>query len=333
MIIDQTTLAGRGAYLVDLDGNVNLAFRPAPNIGRWPKYDDEIGEGKIIDVEGINLQIESADLLTLYSYQARPILSLTIIKEMFPGLYNDPYAHRVHKIGGFDDFKRGRAKNIDVLEVEGTPTLVSVGYQACSWLSPIYNMPEPVSIDAVAWDLATARRPQDESFKYELEYRAWTGFGGGSPTVTVQLAHNLPPDAGRFKNIEAEVGNLEVVAYQIFFRANVKHDAYLRERYVGTRRGESLGRPLLRAVNVLEQVEPLHTLYSLYELCLRSGEHLLFEQGTEPPQRLTVSLDVAATLTKGESVELTVHHEGFTNVEARLDATVLVRPPAPDIIN
>ena len=49
---------------------------------------------------------------------------------------------------------------------------------------------------------------------------------------------------------------------------------------------------------------------------------------------MTAVLDVAATLTgpdqddlPGESLELTVHSDVFTYVEARLAATLLVRPP------
>src|SRR5207253_1344633 len=109
--------------------------------------------------------------------------------------------------------------------------------------------------------------------------------------------------------------------------AEVSHDAYLRERQTGPRTTESLGRPLLRAVNLLEPVETVYAYHSLAELVDNSAGHKLFENLGGPPRRLTARLDLTALLAEKESIVLKVSPSIFSNVEARLDATLLLRPP------
>jgi hypothetical protein len=108
-----------------------------------------IGEGMLVDLSSLTLQIERPNLLDIYNRQAQPIFSVEVVKEMFPGLFSDPYSHRVHRLGGFDDFNRGTLTDLRAMEVEGVPTLVSVGgVQESRWRSAVYKMPRPLIFDA-----------------------------------------------------------------------------------------------------------------------------------------------------------------------------------------
>ena len=121
----------------------------------------------------------------------------------------------------------------------------------------------------------------------------------------------------------------DVSAYALELRADVKHDAYLREKHAGA--GGPLGRQLLTAVNLLERVPSSLHYRSLQELLDASRRYELFED-EGGPRRVSLSLGVAATLTPGESLALTVGggDPKLRRVEARLDALVLMRPPRLD---
>ena len=62
-------------------------------------------------------------------------------------------------MAGFVDFKRGTFENCKAFEIDGIPTIVSIGTGACRWLSQIYQLPVPGSFDLAAWELAATQRP------------------------------------------------------------------------------------------------------------------------------------------------------------------------------
>ena len=352
MIIDQMTLSGKQAYLVDPrdKDNLNLA-RPSINLAPadspWTGRSPELKEGKVLDVYGIDLTINAVDgenLLDQLERKDEPLITVEVAKEMFPSLYKDPYQHRVHSISGYEDFKRGKLEALRVMEVDGVPTLVSTGSESCRWVSGIYKMPEPegMTIGAVAWDLAASKKTPVDGFAYDILLRYWQQ--GQDPTTasageilligaTGTSGRGKPGD-DRFKSNLAGQAT-DVTAYQIEFRADVNYDAYLREYHAGPDDAESLGRPLLRSVNIFEQVAPAHKFYSLHELLLNAVDYHLFEEQNRPPKRLTVSLDVTATLAADEDdnyewIALSVNQD-YANileyVSARLDARVYLRPP------
>ena len=322
MIIDQIRLSGEQAYLRDGD-RIDLT-NPIATGSTEP-----IGEGMILEVTGIDILLESEKLLDLYRRRPSQLLSVEVKKEMFPGLFADPYQHRVHTVGGFEDFKRGKLVNIRAMEVDGVPTLVSVGTDLCQWTSGIYRMPKPITLVAAAWDAAISRLTAEQAFQYTLIIVCWTQepFDDGS-AQTITLT-NKPDDKfstkdGRFREGFAVDG---VIAYQVFFEAEVQHDTFLHERHVGSQEIDSLGVPLLQAVHVLEQTPPAYHFHSLQELILNSADYELFNDQLMPPKRLAANLNISATLTENESITLTVHEDVFQYVEARLEATVLWRPP------
>ena len=99
MIIDQIALSGLDAYLIDREQdplNVNLA--QSGQIG----HSIQPGEGRVFELSSISLLCRSDRLYELMSRQATPLFTIDVSKEMFPGLYSDPYAHRVHNLAGME---------------------------------------------------------------------------------------------------------------------------------------------------------------------------------------------------------------------------------------
>ncbi|WP_019142905.1 hypothetical protein [Noviherbaspirillum massiliense] len=342
MIIDKTRLAGLAAYFQDPGnaGQINLANQVRSRT-------EPLGKGKQLDVSSIELLIESdtVDLLDLFRRQAQPLLSITVMKEMFPSLFADPFRHRVHNIAGFEDFKRGKFKNARALDVDGIPTIVSIGTGLCKWTSPLYPMPEPMALVHAAWELAASRKTAKGNFEYSLKLDTFDGNRNLLRTVflanpqNMGQAGNLDPTAPR----KAEnLGLKDVAFYQVEFTADVRKDAALYEKH-STLLSESIGTPLLRAVNLLEPVEPAHDIHSLHELLsLASAYHLFEPQGT-PLRKMLVTLELSATLVHSdyerivnndpddagslyEFIEIDVMTNKFTNLEARLVAEVMIRP-------
>jgi hypothetical protein len=279
------------------------------------------------DVTSVEVFIETDDLMSLFTRRDEPLMTVDVTKELFPSLFADPYRSRVHTIGGFDDLTKGTHEGLRVMEVDGHPTLVTEGTGESVWVSPIYHFDKSFELTSAAWDLGTSKRTPADGFDYTIKLHAWqSGEDTGSPaSMVVDLADGLTPAANRIKEgLSAKAS--DVAAYQIEFRAAVTHDTYLSERHLSGSDGQTLGRPVLRSLNLLEKREPTLTFHSLRELMLASnGYHLIDEAG--PPRRLTASLDVSAALSEGERIELTINHNGFTTVEARLDATIQMRPP------
>jgi hypothetical protein len=259
------------------------------------------------------------------------------MKEMFPALFADPFRHRVHTIGGFEDFKRGTLANARVLDIDGIPTIVSVGTDICTWKSPLYPMPERIRINHAAWELAASTKTPQGYFKYSLKLDV---FDVNQTLIkTVPLADNFDPTIPRMiENLDLN----DVGFYQLEFTADVKKDASLYEKHT-VLIGESIGTPLLRAINLLESVESTYNIYSLQELLSLSSEYHLFEFPGQPIKKMRVTLDLSATLVHSEYeriannnpndlnsvyefIELSVKSKRFSIVEAKLVCEVLARP-------
>ena len=323
MIIDRITLAGEENYL-KCDGGIDLSG-PAgsyPVVGKHR----EIVEGELLEIHGVSVLLEAENLMPLMKRQAEPLLSIEVRKEVFPRLFIDPYSHRVHTIGEFEDLNAGVARSMRAMEVDGIPTLVSEGFdETCRWTSAAYEMPRPVRLVAAAWDLAASAHTPEEAFTYSLQLAAKIE-NQVHPSL-IPLTTNPPgPQAPRATEFTPQE---HVVAYQVAFEADVDYDAFIRERRGGLPLAGPLGRPLLQAVHLLESVEPAYLFYSLAEAIAKSMDHKLFSEPGGPPKRLSLLLDVTAKLTKGEEISLRVHRNCFEYVEGRLEASVETRPPKP----
>lgn len=334
MIIDRIKLAGPAAYFrARKGGGVNLAGQNA----RTPT----LGRGKQLEISAIELLIESdSDLLDLFNPSLDPpryLFSIRVMKEMFPALFANPFAYRVHTIAGFDDFKRGTLENGKVLDVDGIPTIVSVGTGLCKWTSPLYPMPEAINLELASWELAASRKTPEENFIYGLKLDAFNAtqnllesfhLTNPDPAQPLLIGPTGPRTFEKFSP-----GNISF--YQMEFTADVKKDAALYEKHASIT-GESIGTPLLRAINLLEPVESIYNIYSLQELLGLSSNYHLFEAQGQPLKKMIVTLELSATLVHSDNenlqrdryefVEISVRGGNFSNFEARLVGDEVLRP-------
>lgn len=328
MIIDRVPIAGPDAYF-QRAGSFNLAGA-GTFVGRTRKLEP----GQQREISGIRLFLRAADLTPLFERQTNPLLRIAAVKELFPGLFADPYSHRAHTIGGFDDFNRGKSENCQPMELDGIPTLVSTGSGPCKWTSPVYSMPAPVTLDAVAWDLAASRLTPAAAFRHSL--RLWYWDAQQTPADPPQELPITVDASAQAVRAVSPLTLARVAHYQVEFAADVLDDSYVYERHTPLR-DKSIGRPLLRAVNLLEQVPSEFAVHSLAELLTLSISYDLFEQETGPLTRLAATLSLSATLVNSpnqdepsdrfEHVRLEVDGDRFAVVEARLEGSDLVRPP------
>jgi hypothetical protein len=223
------------------------------------------------------------------------------------------------------------------MDIDGIPTIVSIGTGICTWKSLMYPMTEPANLNHASWELAASRKTPKENFRYSLKLYAFDT--NQSLIQTVNLANNLDPTKPR----KAENFDLiNVGSYQVEFTANVKKDASIYEKHT-TLIGESIGTPLLRAVNLLEPVESIYNIYSLQELLGLSSEYHLFEFQGQPIKKMLATLSLSATLVHSEYqsitnndpndsnsfyefIEIAIKSDKFSNVEAKLVSEILARP-------
>jgi hypothetical protein len=320
MIIDQTPLAGPDAYLTTPDGRINIVEGSEPIGGS-----SELADGLAHQVNAIELLIEGEDLLPLYSHQSRPLFAIELTKEMFPGLHSDPYASRIHQIGGVETFRRGEGEGMRPMEVNEVPTLVTIGSQTAWWRSPVYRLPRAVTIADIAWDLAPSRKTHPDAFRYQVDIEYWTEPDHlDSPGQQQLVVADWPPDQHRFRK---QVNCEHVIAYRMTFKAAVRREAYMQELLAGIPDRDPFGIPLLQAFYLREPVPSRFAFASLLEVTAQATAYHAFEDGNGKARRLIASLPVAATLLKGESIRLAVHDERIKRLEARLNALVLVRSP------
>jgi hypothetical protein len=345
MIIDRSPIAGLRSYF-QLPGTAPaFNFAPgAPIAARTPA----LGRGQQRDISGIHLLIESADLGPYFTMQGaldraaaastvlQPLFSIRTQKEMFPGFWDDPFLHRVHTIAGFDDFKRGVTDNCRAMEIDGVATLVSLGSGACQWTSQIYELPQACTFSAAAWELATSRLTPADSFKYSLKLRSWTT--GQDPTSVAPRETDLAP--ADYKPDQPRAARrsdlVNLARFQVVFSAHVLNDSYMLERHTPVL-GQSIGRPLLRAVNLIEPIDGPFRIFTLHELADRCSEYQIFQSPGPEITRLKATVDLSATLvfserqqvtsTDYEFVEVSVATRAFTSFEARLRGEDLLRLP------
>lgn len=333
MITDRIQLAGLDAYFQDPDnaGKINLGGIPATI------KTSALKKGKQLEISGIQLLLEHADLQPLLAFQfddqnqPAPLLKISVVKEMFTGLFADPFSHRVHNIAGFLDFNEGTITNGRVMEIDGIPTIVSTGRQEeCAWVSREYIMPEPIEINAIAWELATTKLTAPDSFHYSIKIFNCKGEHGASlPDIVIGSSQMLKADANRF--VEG-LTNDGIKKFQVSFTAKVFEDSYINERHLpmvnvnhnDIKFSENMGRPLLRAINILEPVPSVYKVYSLMELQNICSDFNLFENPGLEIKRLTATIDINAVLVnsdnaddKYEYLQLELFANDFTRFEAK----------------
>lgn len=359
MITDRIQLAGLDAYF--RDPNSPATANPVNFGGRTPTIRTApIKKGKQLEISGIQLLIEHADLQPLLAFQfddqnppqPAPLFKIVVMKEMFPGLFADPFSHRVHNISGYLDFNDGTLTNGRVMEVDGVPTICSIGREDCIWVSKEYIMPDPISIRAIAWELATSKLTPPNSFHYKIEIALKHTDGTTTPIFINNNAHNgdTTQDGSMLKanaKRAIEILNYDTLNYkdigsfQITFIAKVYQDSYLTERSLPPI-NENIGRPLLRAFNILEPVKSIYEINSLMELQNLCSDYHLFENPGREITRLAATLNLNAVLVNStnqviansdiydansrfEYVELELMQDDFTRFEAKRNGFKLLR--------
>lgn len=338
MITDRIQLAGLDAYFRDpATGKVNLGGI-TPTIRTAP-----LNKGKQAEISGIQLLIEHKDLQPLLAYPSdnaglptsAPLFKISVMKEMFPGLFADPFRHRVHNIAGYLDFNEGTLEHGRVMEVDGVPTICSTGEEELVWISREYVMPDPISIDAIAWELATIKLTPPDSFHYKIEI----ALNGVAAAITIDNAGQMLK-ANAKRAIEG-LANTNINSFQIIFTAKVFEDSYLKERHLPAV-NENIGRPLLRAINILEPITSIYEFNSLIELQNLCSDFHLFENPGAAIPRLTALLDCSSTLvnspnqiignndiydagSKYEFIELKMLTNQFTKFEAKRKGEILLK--------
>jgi hypothetical protein len=342
MITDRIQLAGSDAYFKDpASGKINLGG-VTPTIRTSP-----LNKGKQLEISGIQLLIEHQDLQPLLTYPSdnaglpvsSPLFKISVTKEMFAGLFADPFSHRVYNIAGFLDFNEGTLVNGRIMEVDGVPTICSTSKEECVWTSKEYIMPDPISIDAIAWELATAKFSPPDSFHYKIKITSKDSAGAALPDINIDNGGQmLKADAKRA--IEG-LSNQNIQSFQIRFEAKVFEDSYVRERSAPLI-NENIGRPLLRAINILEPVKSVYEFQSISELQSHCSDFHLFDVPGPAIKRLTALLDLSAVLTnspnqvianndiynassKYENVELKLFSNQFTRFDAKLDSDIIIK--------
>jgi hypothetical protein len=348
MIIDRTQLAGPDSYFRHpTSGKIDLGTLGG-TVGPVTVRTRDLPDGKQLDVSGIQIFIQHHDLQNLMQFQVdaagnrRPILRIKVVKEMFPGLFADPYSHRVHNVAGFLDFNAGTLTNGRVLDVDGVATIVSTGKEECVWVSKEYDLPEPISVSAIAWELAGTKLVPRDSFHYFIKITSKDSSGFALSEINLgNSANRLAANATRA--VEG-LNNPGIKSFQITFGAKVFEDSYLMERHVPAFH-EKIGRPLLRAINLLENLlEPVTSIYEIHSLNELQGlcsDFHLHETPGPQIKRLTATLDLAATvvssrnknivnniydaLSRYEYIELAMLHDKFERFEARRVGAELTR--------
>ncbi len=325
MISDEIVLSGLDAYLRRADGSAALQ---SGDTGASVSVE----KGGLIDINAVEVLLEADDLLALMNRRQAPLIEVQLKKQVYPGLFADPHSHRVHQVAGEQDFRQAKSSDMTIMEFDRTTTLVSPGSQAdCQWVSGVYALPQPASVDAAAWTLAAASSTPQAAFEYKLSLRYWPPGApdlsvGSASTVTVTGANHGPQDRRHY----APQQPIQLKAFQWGFDARVHHDTQLIERHGALERTQSVGTPLLQGLYLLELVPHTYSINSLHELLLHSTGYQFLEPAT-PLRRISARMHLPAVLTEGESLSLKVTGAEIRRCEARLDAVRRMRPADPQV--
>lgn len=329
MISDIKALAGIESYF-NIEGEFNLGAN-APTI----KRSSPPVKNSQTTISGIQLLLEHEDLNKLMNFQLDdnnkplPLFRISVMKEMFPGLFADPFSHRVHNIAGFLDFNDGTLANGKVMEIDGVPTIISIGQEECVWVSKKYELPHSIKIDAIAWELATSKLTPADSFHYNIKITTWNHMGMMSEREIGTSSDMLRANTKRTRD---DLDFHPIKSFQITFTAKVFEDSYMQERHLPTTFNEKMGRPLLRAINILEPVPSPYVIHSLTELKNICSDFHLFEIPGPKIKRLMATIDLNAVIVhsvnqnedKYEFLELSVLQE-FSRFEAKINGFELMR--------
>lgn len=325
MIIDIINQTGEQAYFKDAAGNLNLA-QTIPSISLTPS----LGKGKQVNVSGIQFYMEGNDLLPLFSLleadatgnlikRADPLITISVMKEVLPGLFVDPYKSRVHTLGGFNDFKRGTFNKCDVFRVNNKPTLVSIGSEKCTWKSIKYELPEDINIDSAYWEIPSSKETPATAFTYSINLYCYDSAGNLITGAAIPLAAGLDPQKPRIKNRNVK----NVRHYEFEFTADVKHDSTLTERIV-TEKEDTIGRPLLEGIYLVELVQTKFDFYSLQEFIAECSDYNLFEGQNLPIKKMMATLDLSTVLVQSPNEDLTASANEFIKIEIKSAAFKVV---------
>lgn len=321
MITDRFPLTGGAAYLAAAGGGIDLAAVAAPPMGA----SSPIGEYRVLDIDSIDLMFEAADLMPSFARQAAPLIEVRTRKELFPQLVTDPFARRVHTIGGMDDFRRGAFVHCRAMDIDGKPTLVVESPGPASWTSPMFVFENPMPIADIAWEFATSRLGPANAFRYTVALEIWNGAPGAlvaQPPLTI--ASNVDAAAARALRLPQDA---VAAAIRVKFSATVAREALIVERHLVETTDGSLGVPLLQALHLLERRESPLRFHSLHELNVRSKEFALYGAGNGALTTGIARLDFRAALTGADAVEIEIVPGAFRRFEARLSASIIERAP------
>ena len=161
-------------------------------------------------------------------------------------------------------------------------------------------LPEPIVIDAVSWELATTRLSAPDSFKYKIRIDCFDDAGNNIGTVS-NGANYRKADAKRMIELTAVQQVVNVRSFQITFQAIVNVDSSLNERGLPAM-NDPVGRPLLRAVNILELLpDSIYSIYSLTELAGLSSNFKTYETPGPEVKRFLCTLDLKALFVHSEN--------------------------------
>ena len=355
MITDIIQLAGLDAYYQDPNppantnpinlGGRTLTIRTSP-----------MNSGKEVRITGIQLLIEHQDLQPLFAYPTdqqnlpvnAPLFTISVTKEMFSDLFADPFSHRVHNIAGDVDFKEGTLQNGLIMDVpldDENPdrtikAIGSINKDEFIWTSKEYILPDPITIDAIAWDLLSARvdAPPD-SFHYKIKILCKDNAGAPMPSIDIDNGGQMLKanerrafDGFRRPNVKS---------FQIIFTAKVYQDGNSILKTVPVIGGK-LGMPLLLAINILEEVKSIYEINSLSELQQLCSDFHCYENPGPAISRLTATIDLGARLVNSpyqliannniydaasvfEYVELKLNPNAFSRFEAKNRGEILIQ--------
>jgi hypothetical protein len=328
MILDSVPIAGRQAnFLGPGAGNnrVENLIDATPDAGgarRGALF--EVSEGTLTEIDGIDVLIEHDALGPALAARTGMTIEVSLHKEMFPGLFADPYAHRVHHLAGLEDLSDGEGQHVRVHEIDDVATLVSVGSEtSCAWSSAWYELPAPVTFSAAAWDIPMSRHGRVDRFVYTLSLVARHGNGA---VETHALAANRGADAARSTSA---LNITDVRRYRLELTADVKSDSYIHEQVHRQSAAEALGQPLLTGVHLLEVVPHAHVYETLHELLAGMRDYAIVDGSDGRPRYVTGTLDYTAAVGRRERLEIALKNvaTGWLRFQARATGSIAMRPP------